>query len=101
MSFFPNLSSSSNASLPADQVYGWLMDVPCSVEFVLGTARVKVRDCLDFEKHSVVRLDQPAGADIELRAAGVPIASGEVVIIEDNAGLRINRILPPAGTEIG
>jgi flagellar motor switch protein FliN/FliY len=101
MSFSPSLSSSSDASLSAEQLYGWLLDVPCSVEFVLGTARVKVRDCIDFEKGSVVRLDQAAGADIELRAAGVPIVTGEIVVLDDNIGLRVNRILPPNENEIG
>ncbi|MEO8071026.1 MAG: FliM/FliN family flagellar motor switch protein [Acidobacteriota bacterium] len=76
-----------------------VMDVPCTVDFILGTAVVKVRDCVQFAPRSVVRLKQAAGADLELRAGGVAIASGEVVIVDENVGLRLNRILPPAGAE--
>ena len=78
MSSSPNSSSSSDApaaaALPGPMA--WLMDVPCRVEFVLGTCRVTVRDCLQFERHTVVPLDQPAGADLELRVEGVRMATG-------------------------
>ena len=40
-------SSSETVNLPTD-VYGWLMDVPCPVDFVLGTTTVKVRDFAAF-----------------------------------------------------
>jgi flagellar motor switch protein FliN/FliY len=75
------------------------MDVPCPVDFVLGTATIKVRDCAAFAPQSIVRLKQAAGADLEVRAGGVPIATGEVVIVEESVGLRLSRMLPPAGQE--
>ena len=94
MSSSPNSSSSSSPELrPA--LRAWLMDVPCPVDFVLGTATVKVRDCADFAIGTVVRLREPAGADLEVRVSGVPIATGEVVIDDENVGLRLGRILPP------
>ena len=77
----------------------WLMDVPCHVEFVVGTCRVSVRDCLQFERNTIVPLDQPAGTDLELRAEGVRMATGEVVVVDNRAGLRINQILPPSHEE--
>ncbi len=77
----------------------WLMDVPCVVEFVLGGSTVTVRDCLDFEPNKVVRLSLSAGSDLDMRVQGVAIATGEVVIVEDQTALRVTRILPPAGTE--
>jgi flagellar motor switch protein FliN/FliY len=92
------LSSSDAGALPPGPL-SWLMDVPCRVEFVLGTCRVSVRDCLQFERDTVVPLDQPAGADLELRAGGVRMATGEVVVVDDRAGLRINQILPPSREE--
>ena len=77
----------------------WLMDVPCVVEFVLGGSTVTVRDCLDFERNKVVRLSLSAGSDLEMRVEGIPIATGEVVIVEDATTLRVTRILPPGGFE--
>lgn len=78
----------------------WLHDVPCQVEFVLGDARLRLRDCLELAPQSVLRLSQAAGADIELRVEGKAIASGEIVIVDNTAGLRITRILPPPGPDI-
>ncbi len=77
----------------------WLMDVPCAVDVVLGTATIKVDDCAQFALGSIVRLRQQAGADLEVRVSGVPIAAGEVVIADENVALRIGRILPAAGQE--
>jgi len=72
------------------------MDVPCPVDFVLGSATVKVRDCAAFAVNSIVRLRQSAGADLEVRVGGIPIATGEVVIADENVAVRVGRILPPA-----
>lgn len=89
-------SSSSSSSAPARITpFSWLLDVPCPVDFVLGTTTVKVRDCVQFTTGTVLRLREPAGSDLEVRVAGVPIATGEVVIVDENVGLRLGRILPP------
>lgn len=77
----------------------WLMDVPCLVEFVLGGSTVTVRDCLEFEPNKVVRLSLSAGSDLDMRVEGISIATGEVVIVDDQTALRVTRILPPAGSE--
>lgn len=101
MSSSQNSSSSSDAApaiSPADPL-GWVMDVPCPVDFVLGSAVVKVHDCVRFVPGSVVTLKQAAGSDLELRVSGVPIAAGEVVMVDDNLGLRLSRVLPPVGQE--
>jgi flagellar motor switch protein FliN/FliY len=77
----------------------WVMDVPCPVDFVLGTATVKVREAAAFAPDTIVRLRRPAGSDLDIRVAGVPIATGQVVIVDENVGLRLNRILPPGYQE--
>jgi flagellar motor switch protein FliN/FliY len=95
MSYFLSSSSSSDGTRTVLTSIDWLRDVPCRVEFVLGVTRLRLRDCLDLAPGSVVRLDQSAGADIELRVEGRTIASGEIVIVDNTAGLRVTRILPP------
>jgi flagellar motor switch protein FliN/FliY len=75
------------------------MDIPCPVDFVLGTATVKVRDCAAFAPNTILRLRQPAGSDLEVRVGGVAIALGEVVIVDENVGLRLSRILTPRRQE--
>ena len=99
MSSSPNSSSSSELPPPPDGPLTWVLDVPCPVEFVLGTATVKVRDCIEFAVNSVLRLKQTAGSDLQVRVAGVAIASGEVVLVDENLGLRVSRILPPGTTD--
>ena len=92
MSSSPNSSSSSDGLAPL----GWVMDVPCAVEFVLGTATVSVGECARFEPRSVVPLQQPAGADVQLRVGGVPLAEGELLVVDRTLSLRLTRLLPPA-----
>jgi flagellar motor switch/type III secretory pathway protein FliN len=85
--------------MPSAGPFAWLTDVPCRVDVFLGTCRVKVRDCLAWQPNAIVALDQPAGADLELRADQVPLAVGEVVVTGGSAGLRVTRILPPQAEE--
>lgn len=99
MSSSQNSSSSSSAPVARDP-RAWMMDVPCAVDFVLGTATVTVRDCVQLAPSSVIRLRQAAGADIEVRAGGVTIATGEGVMVEKNLGVRLNRVVPPAAQEV-
>ena len=108
MSSSRNSSSSSSAAavlpgpgpvaVPPDP-FGWVMDVPCTVDFVLGHAAVKVRDCVDLQIDGVLRLRQVAGGDLEVRVGGAAIATGEAVMVGENLGVRLNRLLPPAPRE--
>jgi flagellar motor switch protein FliN/FliY len=96
----PNSSSSCDPARSALETMGWVMDVPCQVDFILGTTSVKVRDCVRFSVDSIIKLKQSAGADLEVRVGGVPVAAGEVVIVDETVALRLSRILPPAGTDL-
>ena len=102
MSSSSNSSSSSDVAEPAavGQAFAWMLDVPCPVDFVLGTATVRVRDCVQFAPNTVIRLRQSAGADLEIRAGGVTLATGEVVMVDENVALRLNKVAPPAGQDL-
>ena len=92
MSSSPNsLSSSETPASP----FEWVMDVQAPLDVTLGTTSLTVRECSRLAVNSVVRLRQPAGADLELRLVGRPFATGEVVIADERMSLRIGRILPP------
>ena len=75
-------------------------DVELNVDFIIGTGRMKVRDCMRLERQSIVALDQSGGADLELSVHGVALAHGEVVIMDDVTALRLTRISPPAGLDL-
>jgi flagellar motor switch protein FliN len=79
--------------------YESLEDVVCDVTVVLGTGRMSVRQCLYLTPHTVIALDQPAGADLHVLVNGVPIATGEVAIVDDSTALRLNRVLAPPHAE--
>ncbi len=96
MSSSPTSSSSSDPSTAPDSLAS-MSDVACGVEFVIGTGQLTVRECLRLARHSVVRLEQPSGSDLDVRVHGVSVAHGEVAVIEDNAALRITRITIPSG----
>jgi flagellar motor switch protein FliN/FliY len=78
-----------------------LNDVVCHVDVLLGTATVSVRECLRWTRNSVIRLRQEAGTDMQVAVNGVPVAIGEVVIIDDSTAVRVTEILPPPSSESG
>ena len=96
MSSSPSSSSSSDALA----ALGWVMDVPCVVEFVLGTATVRVAECARLAEQSVLALQEAAGADVQLRAGGVTLAEGEVLVQDRTLALRLTRIVPPAEQDV-
>jgi flagellar motor switch protein FliN/FliY len=77
-----------------------MLDVVCRVDVVLGTGSITVRDCLKLQRQSVIRLVQPAGADLDVRVHGVRAARGEVVIVDDSTAIRVTNIAPPPGTDV-
>ena len=104
MSSSLTLSSSSEPGappVPEPPVHplAGLLDVVCVVDFIIGAGSVTMRQCLQLERGSVLRLAQAAGSDLEIRANGIPVASGEVVIVDDSTAIRISRVLPPPGME--
>ena len=100
MSSSPTSSSSTDrtADALADPLAP-LFDVRCHVDVVIGTGVLTLRECLALQPHHVVRLSEPAGGDLSIRVHGVTIACGEVVVTDNAAGLRITRVVPPAGVE--
>ena len=77
-----------------------IMEVPLQVTVEIGRARRKVQDILEFAKGSRVVLDKLAGDQVDLFVNGKCIARGEVVVIEDNFGVRITEIVQTPGIEM-
>jgi flagellar motor switch protein FliN/FliY len=76
-----------------------MLDVPCRVEVIVGTGSITVRECLQLQRDSVIRLEQVAGADLALLVEGIPAASGEIVVDDDTTSVRISAILPTPSAE--
>ncbi len=91
-------TSSSSSDAPAEsEALASMLDVACTVDFVIGSGVITVRECLRLSSNSIVRLDQTAGSDLDVQVNGISIAHGEVAVIEDTAGLRVTRISAPTG----
>ena len=76
-----------------------IMEVPLQVTVEIGRTRQKVQDILEFSKGSLVVLDKLAGDQVDLFVNGKCIAKGDVVVIDDNFGVRITEIVQNAGIE--
>ena len=72
-----------------------LLDVKLQLSVELGKAELPIKKVLELTKGSIVTLNKAAGEPVELYANGKLIAYGEVVVIEDNFGLRITHITDP------
>lgn len=73
-----------------------ILDVPLKVTVELGRTRMQIRDVLELGKGSVVELDKLAGEPVDLLVNGKLIARGEVVVIDENFGVRVTDIVSPA-----
>lgn len=73
-----------------------VMDIPLRVTVELGSSRIKVKNVLELSKGSIVELDKLAGEPVDLLVNGRLMAKGEVVVINENFGVRITEILGPA-----
>ncbi len=72
-----------------------IMDVPLQITVELGKSRRTIREILALGPGSVVELDKLAGEPVDLLVNGKLLAKGEVVVIDENFGIRITDIISP------
>lgn len=70
-----------------------IMDVPLEFSVVLGKSRKTIKDILSLGNGSVIELNKQADEALEIYVNGKLIAQGEVVVINENFGIRITNIL--------
>jgi flagellar motor switch protein FliN/FliY len=71
-----------------------LLDVPLSITVELGQATVTIRDLLDLGQGSILRLDRHAGEPVDVLVNGRRLARGEVVVMEEDFGIRVTDVVP-------
>jgi flagellar motor switch protein FliN/FliY len=84
-----------SALTPADTNINLIMDVPLQVTVELGRTRKLIRDILELAPGSIVEIDKLAGEPVDILVNGKLIAKGEVVVIDENFGVRITEIVNP------
>src|ERR1700690_2605504 len=82
-----------NAALETPSNLNLVLDVPVSLTIDLGGCNLPMREVLQLNIGSVIQLDKPADAPVELSVNGKLIARGEVVVIEERFGVKITEVI--------
>lgn len=69
------------------------------LEVVLGSTSLPVESVATIQPGTIIELTSLAGEPVTLVASGEPVAKGEVVIIDENFGIRVTEVLPGAPRE--
>jgi flagellar motor switch protein FliN len=78
-----------------------LRDVPVDLAVEIGRARMSVGDTLGLRPGSIIKLDRLAEEPLDLLVNGTRIARGEVVVIDEDFGLRITEVVVAGTTAAG
>jgi|SRR5689334_2437031 flagellar motor switch protein FliN/FliY len=70
-----------------------LHDVPVELAVEVGRTKMTIREALALGPGSIVTLNRLAGEPVDLLVNGKPIARGEVVVIDEEFGLRVTEVL--------
>lgn len=73
-----------------------IMDVPLDISVVLGRSRKSIKEILELATGSLIELDKLAEEPVEILVNGKKIAYGEVVVVDENFGVRITNIISSA-----
>lgn len=79
-----------------DANIGLILDVPLQVTVELGRTSKSIKEVLELTNGSIVELDRLAGEPVDIMVNGKYLAKGEVVVIDENFGVRITDIASPA-----
>lgn len=93
---FPSFDSHVPATGGINKNLELVMDVALNLTVELGRTELSIKQVLELTRGSVIELNRIAGESVDLYANGKLIAKGEVVVIEDNFGIRITSIVSPA-----
>ncbi|HXF73249.1 MAG TPA: flagellar motor switch protein FliN [Actinomycetota bacterium] len=92
---FAELGPGPGPEAPAD--IQLLAEVPLTVTVELGRALMRVRDLLALREGSVIELDRAPGSSVDVMVNGKLVARGDVVVVEDEFGVRVTEVVDPGG----
>lgn len=89
---FSNLSSPAYGQVDENNL-NLLMDIPLKVTVELGRTQKQIKDILELSQGSIIELDKLAGEPVDILVNNKLIAKGEVVVIDENFGVRVTDIV--------
>ena len=91
---YPNLQQGVSATEQGN--IGLIMDVSMEMTVELGRTKKQIKEILGMGEGTIIELDKLAGEPVDILVNHKPIAKGEVVVIDENFGVRVTEILSPA-----
>lgn len=87
----------TTATLPPKDVdLNVILDVDVTLELEVGRTSLSVRELLQLNQGSVVELDRLAGEPLDVLVNGTLIAHGDVVVVNNNYGIRLTDVVSPS-----
>lgn len=74
-----------------------ILDIPIEITVVLGRTKMTLNEVLDLGKGSLIELDTLENQEVEVLVNGKKIAYGQVVIAQQNFGIKITKVLEQEG----
>ena len=72
-----------------------LLETLMPIQVQLGQTDLCVRELLQLSVGSILKLDKRVGEPVDVFLRGVRFATGQLVVVEDRLGVRLNKILSP------
>lgn len=91
--FETNISAPAEAGADGPPELERLYDVPVELAVEIGRTQMTIRETLALGPGSIVTLNRLAGEPVDLLVNGKPIARGEVVVIDEEFGLRVTEVV--------
>jgi flagellar motor switch protein FliN/FliY len=89
---YEQLIDLSEPAAPAPDIR-MLLEVPLQIAVELGRTRLTIRELLELSQGSILELDRHAGEPVDVLVNGRPLARGEVVVIDEDFGIRITDVV--------
>ena len=90
---YPSLQQTAGAMEQGN--IGLIMDVYMEMTVELGRTKKQIKEILGMGEGTIIELDKLAGEPVDILVNHKPIAKGEVVVIDENFGVRVTEILSP------
>lgn len=78
-----------------------LMEVPMNVCVEIGKTKKKMKEIMNFSQGTIIPIDKQAGAPVDITVNGQLIARGDVIVIDDNFGVRITELVGSKNNGLG
>ncbi len=93
----PEVSSGNNDDASNIKL---LYDVPLQISVLLGSSHVNIKDLLQLQVGSVIEVDKLAGEPLEVLINNKEVARGEILVINENYGIRLTDIIDPVDNDV-